>query len=112
VGEVVDEAVLEAIELECLQIVDEDDEHSCQDNADQQRQDQDHHPGPRLEELIRIELVTPDHGVQVFADAHVPVNVQKKRDRQRDDGQDEDKDRVNVPFCLFHGLHLRPTVEL
>jgi hypothetical protein len=39
--------------------------------------------------------------MQVFADADIPVDVKKKRDRQGDCGQDKDKYRMDKPFGLF-----------
>jgi hypothetical protein len=100
--EVVDEGVLEAVELKRLEVVDEDDEDAQHDDDDQQRKAEDHHPGLGLEKLISIQLIAPDHRFQVFADPDVPVYVEKKGDRQRDRGEDEDKNRMDEPLCLFH----------
>jgi hypothetical protein len=57
-GEVVDEGLLEAIELEGFQVINEDDENPRQDDADQQGQDEDDNPGAGLNELAWIKLVT------------------------------------------------------
>ena len=106
-GEIVDEGMLEAVELKRLEVVDEDDEDPQHDGADQQRKDEDHHPGLGLEKLISIQLVAPDHRFQVFADPDVPVYIEKKGDRQRDRGEAEDKNRMDEPFCLFHSQTYR-----
>ena len=70
--------------------------------ADQKRQDEDHHPGSRLEKLARIEPVTVDHRFEPRADLDIPVDIQEQRDRQGHRGQDEDSDRMKEPFRLFH----------
>ena len=57
-GEVADEGLLQAVELEGFQVIDEDDENPRQDDADQERQDKDDYPGAGLDELARIKLVT------------------------------------------------------
>ena len=57
-GEVADEGLLEAIELEGFQVIDEDDENPRQDDADQQGQDEDDNPGAGLNKLAWIKLVT------------------------------------------------------
>ena len=101
-GEVVDEGMLEAVELKRFEVVDEDDQDPEHDHADQQRKDQDHYPGLGLEKLITVQLVAADDQFQVFADHDVPVDVEKKGDRQRDRGEDEDKNRMDEPFRLFH----------
>ena len=57
-GEVADESLLKAIELEGFQVIDEDDENPRQDDANQERQDKDYDPGAGLDKLAWVELVT------------------------------------------------------
>ena len=57
-GEVADESLLEAIELEGFQVIYEDDEYPSQDDANQQGQNKDDNPGAGLNKLAWIELVT------------------------------------------------------
>jgi hypothetical protein len=52
-----------------------------------------------------------DDRFQLFAYADIPVDVQKERNREGDSGENEDENRMNEPFCLFHSfLHLLTAV--
>ena len=73
--EVVDECVLQAIEPQGFEVVDEDDENAQQDDADQDGEDKNHHPGSGLEKLGRIEVVPVDDHLEARADPDIPVDV-------------------------------------
>src|SRR4030042_5638503 len=92
-SEVADEGVLQAVELQGFQVVNEDDEDPRQDDADQERQAENHHPGFSLQELAGIELVILDDRFELFAYADIPVDVQKEGNRKGDSGENKDENR-------------------
>lgn len=56
VREIADKVTLETVELECLLIVNKDDEYAHQNNPHKNGKHQNHHPGLRGQNLIGIEL--------------------------------------------------------
>jgi hypothetical protein len=74
-GEVVDEGLLQAIELEGFQVINKDDENPCQDDTNQQRQDEDDNPGFGLKKLVWIEVVTIADRFESLAYPDVPIDI-------------------------------------
>jgi hypothetical protein len=83
-GEIVDEGLLQAIELESFQVINEDDENPREDDADQQGQDEDDNPGTGLNKLAWIKLVTIDERFESCGYPDVPVDIQKEGTREGD----------------------------
>jgi hypothetical protein len=81
---IANEGLLQAIELEGFQVINEDDENSRQDYADQQGQDKDDYPGAGLRKLAWIKLVTIGERFETRAYPDVPVDIQKEGTRKGD----------------------------
>jgi hypothetical protein len=75
VGEIADKVTLESVKLECLLIVNKDDEYAHQNDPHKNGKHQNHHPGLRGQNLIGIEVGSLQYSLQPCADLHIPVDI-------------------------------------
>jgi hypothetical protein len=101
-GEVVNKIMLEPVKLEIFLPIYENGEYPDENDADENGKHQDHHPGFRLQGLLGIDVELAGDGLQVRAGFHIPVDIQKERERQGQNGKDEYEDRVVKPSGAFH----------
>jgi hypothetical protein len=77
-GKTVDEVLLQMVKLLNFDIVDKDDEETSQDEPDQNRENDDDHPGLQFKELARVKRKSPDHRPQAGTDRYIPVDVKEE----------------------------------
>ena len=97
-GEIVDKVTLEPIELQCLLVVNEDDEYPQQNDPHKDGKHQNHHPGLGGQNLIGIQIGLLYDLFQPRTDLHIPVDIQEEGQGHRGNGEDEYQDGVKKPL--------------
>jgi len=97
-GKIIDEIVLKPVKLERLQMINKDKKNPRQDQANEDRKDQDDHPGLISKDLGRIEMISPDDSFKPGADFHIPVDIQEKRRCEGDNRQNKNENGMIKPF--------------
>ena len=106
-SEIVDEFLLQVVEAQHLLAVDKDYERSGQNNCDEEREDQNHHPGPGFQKFAGVEMIAAPQLLKSGTDADIPVDVKRQGRGQGQDRENKNKNGMKKPtyarchVCIF-----------